>query len=322
VDATDAAGLLVHRVRSRAWGVAASAIVGDTVDCTVEAGDDPMTTESVFQVGSLTKTVTGVLLGCAVVRGEAALDTAVGEILDRPGQAATVTLLALATQRSGLPPLPPNLDLAKVDRGDPYGAYTADDLVEALGMIEAPAGQDGYQYSNFGFMLLGLLLSRIAGKPYAQLARERVFDPMGLATAGCPPADQDRMPGYALNERTRWWTTNLPGAGGVGMSIRDLTTYLQAHLAPDDTPLGEAIRLATANHAAPPAAMGLGWEHEGGGCWHNGATGGFRSFAAFHRPTHTAVALLANSADPEWLDGVGFRTLTEMVRAQTDDSDV
>lgn len=71
---------------------------------------------------------------------------------------------------------------------------------------------------------------------------------------------------------------------------------------------------ATELHAAHPPT-GLGWGYQGGGPWHNGGTGGDRSFVAFHRPTETAVALLANSGDAEIVDKAGFAVLTEMVRS-------
>jgi D-alanyl-D-alanine-carboxypeptidase/D-alanyl-D-alanine-endopeptidase len=315
MEAAEAVGLLIERVRSRPWGLAVSAMVGNEADCGVEPGDDPLSDASSFQIGSLTKTLTGVLLGCSVVRGEATLDTTVGDLFDQAGTAKEVTLGALATHRSGLPRLPPNLNLETVDHHDPYASYTEEDLIAALAMIESPvAGR--FEYSNFGFMLLGLLLGRITGTPYARLVRERVFEPLAMSSAGCPPPDGQRLPGYAGADRVKWWTTRLPGAGGVGMSIRDLTTYLQAHLDPEGHPLAQPMLMATTIHARLASPAGLGWTHQDGRWWHNGATSGFRSFAAFHRPTRTAVALMANSGTVDSLDGVGFRTLNQLIVSQ------
>lgn len=311
-DATSTAALLVERVRARPWGMAVVAISGDDIEIAWDAGDDPLDASSLFQIGSITKTMTGVLFADAVVRGEAAADLTLGTVLGVEGPAAAITLGALAVQRSGLPRLPPNLDIGTIDQADPYAAYTEGDLLDALAAVEI--GPPGQLYSNFGFMTLGLALRRLCGRTMPELLQERIFEPLGMTTAGCPPSEDGRVPGYAGSSRTPWWTTQLPGSGGVGMSIVDLGRYLRAHVDPPAGVLGEAIDLATSLHTSDPG-MGYGWTHQGGGWWHNGGTGGFHSFVAFHRPTRTGVGLLANSGDADVLDKVGFATLTELVRS-------
>lgn len=314
MDAAQAADALVERVRARPWGLAVVAIDGDATEVRIDPGADEMTEESTFQIGSVTKTFTGVLVAGCVNRGELALEATVGDIL-RPdaGGAAAVTVEALATQRSGLPRLPPNLDPATVDRADPYAAYSLADLVTGLAAVE-PSPPGTYEYSNFGFMLLGHLLTTVTNTPYAELVTDRIFAPLKLTSAGCPPSDADRLPGYSGSEQTPWWTTQLPGAGGIGMNIGDLGRYLRAHFdGSGDDSLDQAMTLATTLRVGPPSGMGLGWGHQGGGWWHNGATGGFRSFVALHQPTRTAVGLLANSTDADVLDAAGFRILTQML---------
>lgn len=313
MDAGAGASLLVQRARARPWGLATAALVGDLTEVRLDEGDDALDEASLFQIGSVTKTMTGVLLADAILRQETTAAATLGEVLGLEGGAAGVTLGQLATQRSGLPRLPPNLDPSSVDQSDPYAAYTEDGLRQALAEVELGPGE--HLYSNFGFMTLGLALAAVTGSPLAQLFRERIFEPLGMTSAGCPPAEQGRVTGYSGPAPTPWWTTQLPGAGGVGASIGDLCLYLRAHVDPPAGALGEAIELATTIHAQAPGPMGYGWAHQGGGCWHNGGTGGFRSFVAFHRPSRTAVALLANSAQAEMIDGVGFATLTEIIRA-------
>ncbi|HUS61516.1 MAG TPA: serine hydrolase domain-containing protein [Acidimicrobiales bacterium] len=315
--ARDAAGALVERVRARPWGLAVVAIANGETVCQVDQGDDALTPQTRFQIGSITKTMTGVLLAESVVRGELTLDTTLGEVFDDAGRCGAVTVGQLATQRSGLPRLPPNLDPATIDRADPYAAFTFADLVEALGMVEEPA-PGTYAYSNFGFMVLGAALGRVTDRPYSVLIAKRLFAPLEMHGSFCrtPALDEPGIaPGYDGASTTPWWSTNLPGPGGVGASIEDLGAYLRAHLDPDATPLAAAISLATEMHAEAPSPMGLGWGHQGGGLWHNGGTGGFRSFVAFHRPTGTAVGLLANSAAAEVVDAAGFAVLTDLVRA-------
>lgn len=311
VNAGESALKMVERVRSRPWGIAVAALVGDEVEFAFDPGVDDVDDNSLFQIGSVTKTMTGVLFADAVERAEVSPETTVGHLLEFEGGAAEVTLESLATQHSGLPRLPPNLDVATVDRSDPYAAYELADLMSALRTIDV--GPQKYEYSNFGFMTLGACLAAATRTPMHELLAVRLFSPLRMASAGCPPKEANRLPGYSGAEETPWWTTNLPGAGGVGASIRDMALYLKAHISPPAGPLGAAIAAAATVQAADGVAMGYGWVHQGGGWWHNGATGGFKSFVAFHQPTATAVALLANGDAADSLDAVGFRTLTEMI---------
>jgi CubicO group peptidase (beta-lactamase class C family) len=261
--------------------------------------------------------MTGVLLAESVVRGEAELSTPLGEVLGRDaGACQATTLLALATQRSGLPRLPPNLDLATIDQADPYAAFGESDLIAALAMVAPNPGP--FEYSNFGFMVLGLALSRLTGLSFAQLIDERLFRPTGMTGARCPaPSPGDPIvPGYRGSDEVPRWRRQLAGPGGVDANVADIAALLAAHIDPSSTALGPAVEMATQIHADAPNPMGLGWVHQGGGWWHNGGTGGFRTFMAFHGPTRAGVALLANSADADIVDSVGFRVLTDMVRSR------
>ncbi len=303
------ASLLVDRVRARPWGLATVAIVGDDTVFAIDPGDDPIDEDSLFQIGSITKTMTGVLLAYAVIRGETSAEATLGDILDIDGPAAKVTLEALVRHESGLPRLPVNLGLDTLDPADPYAQYSRDDLI--AGLNDAELGEIGV-YSNFGFMTLGLCLSETAGSPLGEMLRARIFEPIGMITAACPAADANRVPGYAKAAPTPWWRGPLPGAGGVGASIRDLAAYLRAHIDVPAGTLGEAITVAT-TLPSPEAPVGYGW-HFRHDCWfHNGGTGGFHSFAAFDRRTRRAVGMLVNNAESGFIDDIGFATLKEML---------
>lgn len=316
-DPSQAAASAVSSLRAQPWGLAVAAITDGETALVVDPSADKLDEDSQFQVGSLTKTVTGLLLADCVDRGETSLEATVGSVLGPDaGNCAELMLGDLAAQRSGLPRLPPNLSQELVDRNDPYAAYFEADLLEALKLVPHPE-HGKYGYSNFGFMLLGLLLARITGRKYADLAKDRLFEPLGMSRSFCglPPEDA-RLPGYAGEAQTPWWSNRLPGAGGITSSIHDIALYLSAHLAPPES-MTAAIDLALRAHEQGPPITGLGWVHQGGAHWHNGATGGFRSFAALHRPSGCAIALLANSHDVEALDKTGFSILTDMVRARS-----
>lgn len=312
LGAVEAAVSARDRLRAQPWGLAIAVIAGDELEIILDYGNDKFDEDSFFQIGSVTKTMTGLLVADAANRGEISLQTTVGSILSEDADnCSNISVVELVTQHSGLPRLPPNLDPKQVDPKDPYRTYAEADLVEALRLVDSPIPK--YGYSNFAFMLLGLLLGRVSGMNYAELVRQRVLAPLGMNKAMCGlPPEPERVPGYNGSSQTPWWTDQLPGAGGISCGIKELAKYIRSHLEPPKS-LRPAVEMALAQHAPGPPVMGLGWIHQGGGYWHNGGTGGFRSFVAFHRGTNTGIVLLANSHDAEAVDRVGFAVLTELV---------
>lgn len=271
-----------------------------------------------FQIGSVTKVVTALLLADAVDRGEVALDEALTSAFPdaashRSGQ--PIRLVDLATHTSGLPRLPPGLfSQALRQRHDPYASFTVEQLEQALTQPpkRPPGGRP--RYSNYGAGVLGEALARIAGAPYAQLVHDRIVVPLGLRDTSI------EVPGNATNvavghtrrgRRTPdWRLPALAGAGALRSSVRDLLVLLRAHLDPASTPLEPAVRLVTQPRARITRSLevGLGWhilDRKGGArrWWHNGGTGGFRSFVGFDPAARRAVAVLAN--DPRSVDPLG-----------------
>jgi D-alanyl-D-alanine-carboxypeptidase/D-alanyl-D-alanine-endopeptidase len=315
--AASARSLLLERVTAPPWGLAVAAMDGPDLEVGLHPGCDPLTETSLFDVGSVMKTVTGLLLAEAVVRGELTLRTTVGELLDSAaGVAASVTLVELATHRSGLPRLPPNLLALITDEAQPWENFTADHLSEAL--ETTPRRSDGrFEYSNFGFMLLGRLLATAAGASFAELVADRVFAPLGLRHSRCPSplAGETTMPGYVRGQQLQVTRRPLPGAGGFITCISDLATYLRAYISATDHALTEAMALATTIHTTDEPAYGLAWGHVGGGWVHDGATAaGFQAVVGFYRPTASAVALIANGSTATMIGDVALEVLTALAR--------
>jgi CubicO group peptidase (beta-lactamase class C family) len=312
-----AASSMIDAVRARPWGIVAATVIGDDVEHALVAGDDPISEGTLFQIGSVTKPMTGLLLADSTLRKELTLDTTVKELLGADsGNCGQVTLLQLATQASGLPRLPPNLVNERFDQSDPYAHYLRGDLIEALAMVASPT-PGAFEYSNFGFSLLGCLLEAATGSTYADLLRTRVFEPIGMTEAFCglPAAGQDAVQGYGPAGPAPWWDLPLPAAGGVACHIRDVARFVWANANPAATPLAEAFRLSHQVHGTgplPETSMGLAWFHQSTALWHNGGTGGFHSFVAFHPDTATGVAMIANCNDVGTLNASGLATLTEL----------
>jgi hypothetical protein len=100
---------------------------------------------------------------------------------------------------------------------------------------------------------------------------------------------------------SRWTFADLPGAGGIHATMRDMMRFAKAQLAPPSGTLGDAIELAWKQHSEADAsgpAMGLGWVIAGDGQtrWHNGQTGGSTSAIFINRKLNCAVVVLCNTA--------------------------
>lgn len=294
--------------RDASAGVAV-VVVGDDhpADVGVIAGVDPLDDTSKFEIASISKTMTALVLAQLVLSGQVELSTPLGEVMDA-GPNSSITLRELATHSSGLPRLPGNLvSNAELDPDDPYASYTTSDLVEALHLDRA--GGKTPEYSNYGYMVLAHSLTAATGRPFAELLTSLVLEPLGMtsATTAQPSEVEHLVPGYRDGTRVPHWTKIVPGPGGVIASISDLTSYLQAQLRPEATDLEIAIEMT---QAVGSDGECLGWQRYGPVHWHNGGSGGFSTFAGFDRQAQRGVAILVNSGTTNAsVDRAGFVSL-------------
>jgi D-alanyl-D-alanine-carboxypeptidase/D-alanyl-D-alanine-endopeptidase len=276
-----------------------------------------------FEIGSITKAFTGVLLGDMVARGEAALDELLSKLLPpdelAPGwRGREPTLLELATHRSGLANTPrgffrrelgfaSGLSSRNPWAGLSSGAYRT--AVARTSPRRAPGGR--MRYSSLGFALLGEALARRAGTTWAALVEERVCWPLGLESTS---VDGPLLQGHSRRGKPRPPLEDaMAPAGALRSTAADMLRFLRACAEPPAEPPGPGIRLATREHFRPSKrlAVGLGWliaspRGRPPTTWHNGGTWGFRSFAGF-RDGPVAVVVLANTARS--VDRLGFRLL-------------
>jgi CubicO group peptidase (beta-lactamase class C family) len=273
--------------------VAAAAVDADGTATALGDGCPP---DGRFELGSVTKTMTGTLLASLAGDGLAGLDDEIGRWL-AAGPNAGITLRQLATHTSGLPRLAPNHE-ATHDEANPYARYTA--ALAEEGLRQASRKPDaGFGYSNFGYQLLGLALERAAGRAYQALLSERVLGPLSMTMSGVGDAGGGtRLSGHADGKTAGHWDMPLPGPGGVEGSIGDIARYLQACLTPPGTALGAALRLAATPQLRVDERreIGLGWIiWDGQVRWHNGGTGGFAASAGFDPASFRALAILVNT---------------------------
>jgi D-alanyl-D-alanine-carboxypeptidase/D-alanyl-D-alanine-endopeptidase len=288
-------------------------------------GPSPPATDTVFEIGSITKVFTATLLAGMVDEGLLALDDPVQKYLppavQLPVLGRPMTLADLATHTAGLPRQPHGFILRSVrHRRNPYAWFTVDDLyagLPAMRLRREPGGRP--RYSNLGYGLLGHILALVSGHSYEQLIQERICRPLELedTRVTVPPGALERF-AQGHNRRRRavahWDLPVLAGAGALRSTVADLLRFLRLQLGEGDPALARAAAMTHAPRAHHCGlTVGLGWtrlpllgtEHEL--LFHNGGTGGFRSFAGFVPATHTAAVVLSNSARS--VDALGFRIL-------------
>jgi serine-type D-Ala-D-Ala carboxypeptidase/endopeptidase len=282
--------------------------------------------DSIFEIGSITKTFTGLVLSQMVEQGKVKFDEPVRALLPAGTVAKPagdeITLLDLATQHSGLPRMPDNFKPA--DPTNPYVDYRAANLYEFLAKqgVAKPANA-GFLYSNLGFGLLGQALADRAGVPYPVLLREEVLDPLGMkdTTVALSAEQQARfLPGHDGDHKPAhaWDLDALAGAGAIRSTAGEMLTYLEADLHPDavkpagksggksGVKSGNGATLAAAiaqqqelrADAGPGTRIALAWLHEAesGNYWHNGATGGYSAYAFFNPKGDYAAVVLVNTS--------------------------
>ena len=281
----------------------------------------PLDERTVFEIGSISKAFTGLLLADAVERKEVGLDDPISNYLPDQVKApdyqgTPITLLNLSTHTAALPRLPDNL--RPKDPTNPYADYAPQQLYDFLSgyrLTRKPGERS--DYSNLGAGLLGHLLARRAGKTYEELLVERVCGPLGLAdTRITLSADQrSRLAqGHSVDGEVapNWDLPTLAGAGALRSSATDMVHFVQANLEPSGSPLASALRMTQAPRfvVEGETSIGLGWHlnTQSKTVWHNGQTAGYHSFAGFIPECRAGVVVLANSAT-DLVDAVGVNVL-------------
>ncbi len=332
--------ILTQRIEldKQAVGLAAIIVNGDQVRIVTHGfqslgKDTPITADTLFEVGSVTKTFTALLLADMVVKGEVKLDDPVekwlpqglglrGGLKLRDHTGAPIRLVDLATHRSGLPRLPDNMPNGT--RADPYVDYREQQLLVYLKdretLVEADGGKttkkrdEAYAYSNLGFGLLGYVLGRAADTSYADLLQKRVLTPLGLTSTYLDVPSRERArfsnPHYidrdgTLKRNKHWSFDVLAPAGALIMNARDMGRYAQAASGAIETPLKAAFALAQKKYGdgmGPINPAGLAWvlaPLNGRTVFnHDGMTGGFTSSLWVDPERKSAVALLSNANAP------------------------
>jgi D-alanyl-D-alanine-carboxypeptidase/D-alanyl-D-alanine-endopeptidase len=287
-------------------------------------GQPPLDGNSVFEIGSISKVFTATVLAELVMQGKVRLDDPAQRYLPasvtlptRNGKA--ITLGSLSEQNSGLPPMPANFHAT--DATNPFGHYAVAQMYEFLSAYELtrdPGTQ--FEYSNLGVGLLGHVLSLISRTSYEEMERARVWAPLGMRHTSItltPWMTAHLALGHDEQGRVipNWDFSALAGAGAIRSTTNDMLIFAEANLHAERGALERAMAFAQRPRAPvgpPNEAIGLNWFTMRTATdtivWHNGGTGGYRTFLGLEPSRKRAVVVMTNSGG-EGPDDIGMHLL-------------
>jgi D-alanyl-D-alanine-carboxypeptidase/D-alanyl-D-alanine-endopeptidase len=285
----------------------------------------PLDGDTLFEIGSITKVFTALVLADMAQRGEVNIDDPIAKYLpdsakipERGGR--QITLVDLASHTSGLPRMPANF--RPDDPANPYADYTDEQLYSFLSSYDLIRDIGlKYEYSNLGFGLLGQGLARRASTDYESLVKDRICEPLGMSSTEItlsPELERRFAAGHSadLVNVSRWDIPALAGAGALRSSANDLLKFLAANMGYTKTTLAPAMKamLATKRQTGLPFIdTALGWtvDTRGGGeiIWKNGGTGGYSSFIGYAPRRGVGIVALSNAQTPGGVDDLGLHLL-------------
>jgi D-alanyl-D-alanine-carboxypeptidase/D-alanyl-D-alanine-endopeptidase len=290
-----------------------------------KGGKRPLDGDTLFEIGSITKVFTSLLLADMAQRGEVKLDDPIAKyvpstakIPERGGK--QITLVDLATHTSGLQRMPANFN--SKDPANPYIDYTEDQLYTFLSSYELTRDIGvKFVYSNLGFGLLGQGLARRNGTDYETLVEKRICEPLGMKSTRItltPEMEQRFAAGHSSDLVTvsRWDIPSLAGAGALRSSTNDMLKFLAAAMGHSHTNLTPAFKTMLSvkrptGQAFIDSALGWAIDTRGGGeiIWKNGGTGGYRTFIGYSPRTGVGIVALSNASTVAGTDDIGLHLL-------------
>jgi CubicO group peptidase (beta-lactamase class C family) len=276
---------------------------------------------SIYEIGSISKVFTAILLAQQVLDGKVKLDDPAQKYLPKevkiPQRGGKEILLGnLSDHTSGLPRMPSNF--APADPGNPFADYTVEQLYSFLNgyQLTRDIGAE-YEYSNLAQGLLGHILALNAGMSYESLMIKTIASPLHMNETKIALDDKMKAnlaTGYSSGvEVKNWDIPTLAGAGAIRSSTYDMLKFLAANIGLTKSSLQAAMNMThqVRHDKAGAMRVGLAWHiakgKNGDVIWHNGGTGGYRTFAGFVKETSTGVVVLTNST--AGADDIGFHLL-------------
>lgn len=290
-------------------------------------GGQPVNEHTIYEIGSISKTFTALLLAQMVQEGKLKTDDAAQNYLPTVvklplKEGKQITLGHLSDHTSGLARMPTNF--APQDPANPYADYTVEQMYDFLNNFTLTRDiGSAMEYSNLAVGLLGQILSLKEGKSYEELIITKIASLLGMKSTKIT-FDKQMIKNLAMGHSngakvSNWDIPTLAGAGAIRSSLYDMLRYVAANMGLQKSKLQAAMQLTHQprhDKAGGGTRVGLGWiiskGAEGDVIWHNGGTGGYRTYAGFVKETGKGVVVLTNS--DKGADDIGMRILNSAAK--------
>jgi len=288
---------------------------------TVKGNNTLPNENTVYEIGSVSKTFTGTLLALQVLRGKVKLDDPIGKYLpDSVPQpvfdGVPVTMVSLSNHSSGFPRLATRMFKDAIDKRNPYAQFSNDNLFHFVKhlKLERKVG-DKYEYSNVGAGLLGVLLARNAKTTYAILLEREITLPLQMKDTKIQLTESMKsrfIQGYTkdLEAQGPWDFQDIAGMGGIRSTMHDMLIYARANLSKQPTMLEKAMALTHQQTFSGERSVGLGWHLNKNWVLHDGQTGGYHTLVALDPTAGIAIIVLSNVSAANQVGGGIMRKLS------------
>ena len=298
-------------------------------------GNEQVNENSIFELASVTKVFTTLLLADMVLKNKLALDDPIEKYLPEKVKVPSrngkkITFEHLATHTSVLPRFPDNNSPA--DQFNPFAEYSVEKLYEFLSghILKRDIGEQ-YEYSNLGMGLLGHILSLKEGKNFEELVLERICSVLGMKTTGVSfsPDIQKRQAKGHHNGREvpdLVIASSLVGGGGLRSSAVDMLKFINAFIGVTETRLTAAMEMCSKPHFNTESTLkiGLGWHlsYKSGKeiIYHTGGSQGFSSTVGFVKDKKIGAVVLSNS--PSSIDDICFHLLANTYEMKKNEKEI
>jgi CubicO group peptidase (beta-lactamase class C family) len=300
----------------------------------------PVTPQTLFAIGSITKSFTVLSLGTLVDEGKLDWDKPVREYLPSfrlfdPVASERMTPRDLVTHRSGLP------------RHDPMwynSTFTRKEMVERLRYLEPSKDfRSAYQYNNLMFMTAGFLAGELSGLPWEQLVRQRILVPLGMKNTNFSVADSKKSADAALPyQKVKEELKEIPfrgldemaPAGSINSSIEDMSKYLLMHLNKGKYAKGQIVSESNLTEMHTPqmvvgrgflrwpelghSSYGMGWSISSYRGFklveHGGAIDGFNALVTFLPQKNVGVVVLVNRGGTPLMQVIAYNVHDRLLK--------
>lgn len=265
---------------------------------------------SLYEIASISKTFTAIMLAHAVNEGKIKLEDDIRKYL--PGKFPNleykripIKIINLSNHTSGLPSLPDDFEKQPAyDAANPYLHYSKEMIYNYLGTFKPDVSPGAASsYSNLGFAVLGTILENVYGMPLEKLLERRLTNPLKMYhTHYDIPAAQQQLLVTGYSDQTGkavpyWDLCAFKAAGGLKSNLNDMLQYLKANMTAKNKDF--LLTYQVTDHQ-PDFERGMAWMIQPlknrTVFWHNGGTAGFRSFCGFVKDRQTGIVVLSNSS--------------------------